>query len=115
LAPNRVETVTVRDSQNTSVPARSRHRKILSRLLAGESSQTIRFDELCALPRWLGFVDRRRGGSHRIFFRAGVPEILNLQTRNDGTCKPYQVRQVRDVILKPGLFISIDSEATDEP
>jgi hypothetical protein len=27
------------------------------------------------------------------------PEIINLQPRADGTAKPYQVRQVRNVLL----------------
>jgi hypothetical protein len=38
-------------------------------------------------------------GSHHIFFKAGVEEILNLQPRGANS-KPYQVKQVRDVILK---------------
>jgi hypothetical protein len=55
-------------------------------------------------------VPRLRGGSHRIFFRDGVVEILNLQPRPDGTAKPYQVRQVRDVILKYGLAAALGEE-----
>jgi hypothetical protein len=44
----------------------------------------------------------RLGGSHHIFHRDGVAEILSLQPR--GTqAKPYQVRQVREVIVKYGL------------
>lgn len=39
-------------------------------------------------------------GSHRILSREGVVEILNLQPRKDGTAKPYQLRQVRDVITR---------------
>lgn len=38
-------------------------------------------------------------GSHRIFTREGVAEILNLQPKRN-KAKPYQVRQVRHVILK---------------
>ena len=34
-----------------------------------------------------------------MFSKDGVDEILNLQPRN-GLAKPYQVRQVREVILK---------------
>jgi len=42
----------------------------------------------------------RISGSHRIFSREGVAEILNLQPRRDGTAKPYQVKQVRNVIVR---------------
>jgi predicted RNase H-like HicB family nuclease len=67
------------------------------------SDQEIRFDALCALLRWLGFVERHTDGSHHVFYRAGIPEILNVQPRKDGSCKPYQARQVRDISLKHGL------------
>ena len=38
-------------------------------------------------------------GSHHIFRKAGVEEKINLQ-REGSEAKPYQVRQVRAVILK---------------
>lgn len=76
-------------------------------------ASTVRFDELCSLLGRLGFADRQRGGSHRIFSRDGVAEILNLQTRPDGTAKPYQVRQVRDIILRYRLADSLVREADD--
>ncbi|HLA26795.1 MAG TPA: hypothetical protein VJZ49_02755 [Syntrophales bacterium] len=38
-------------------------------------------------------------GDHHIFTKDDVEEILNLQP-TDGKGKPYQVKQVRDVILK---------------
>jgi len=38
-------------------------------------------------------------GSHIIFFKEGVPEIINLQSKG-GKAKAYQVKQVRDLILK---------------
>jgi len=46
----------------------------------------------------LGFQERIRG-SHHIFTRDGVEEILNLQPRSS-MAKPYQVRQVRNVIVR---------------
>ena len=55
----------------------------------------------CALLTRLGFEDRIRS-DHHIFTREGIEEILNLQPR-DGKAKPYQVKQVRGVILKYGL------------
>jgi hypothetical protein len=51
-----------------------------------------------SLLRRLGFDERIRG-SHHIFSREGVEEILNLQPKR-GLGKAYQVKQVRNVILK---------------
>jgi hypothetical protein len=72
--------------------------RVLARVLAATSDQN-RFDELRRLLLALGFEERVRG-SHRIFTRHGVLEILNLQPREGGKAKPYQVRQIRDVIVR---------------
>ncbi len=53
---------------------------------------------MCRLLGKLGFVERVRGG-HHIFHREGVEEILNLQPKG-AKCKPYQVKQARQVIVK---------------
>lgn len=45
-----------------------------------------------------GFDERIRG-SHHIFSQEGIEEILNLQPKQS-KAKVYQVKQVRDVILK---------------
>jgi hypothetical protein len=58
----------------------------------------IDFGDLCSLLNALGFTERIRG-DHHIFTRGDVEEILNLQPR-DGKAKPYQVRQVRGVIIR---------------
>ena len=75
-----------------------RRTKLRQRILEGRSESNIRFDELRALLLRLGFVERVRG-SHHIFRKEGVTERLNLQ-REGSNAKPYQVRQVRQVILK---------------
>ena len=49
----------------------------------------------------LGFKERIRG-SHHVYRKEGVAEKVNLQ-RDDGNAKPYQVRQVRRLILKYDL------------
>lgn len=73
--------------------------KTLAKILSGSSSQNVSFDELVGLLQQLGFAMRLKG-SHRILSREGVVEILNLQPRRDGTAKPYQLRQVRNVIVR---------------
>ena len=71
---------------------------LLLRVLRGTSDANIPFDGLGQLLRRLGFAERIRG-SHRIFTKEGVEEILNLQPQGR-QAKPYQVKQVRSVILK---------------
>ena len=76
-------------------------RKLLERVISGRSDANIRFDELRNLLARLGFDERSRG-SHHIFVRAGVEDMINLQ-KEGHMAKPYQVRQVRAVITKYGL------------
>ena len=76
----------------------SRHERLVQTILRGRSDANIRFDHLCSLMRHLGFEERVRG-SHHLFDKEGIVEIVNLQSRG-GQAKPYQVRQVRQLILK---------------
>ncbi len=71
--------------------------KTLERVLRGTSDANIDFNDLCSLLKSIGFSERIRG-DHHIFTRDDVAEILNLQPR-DAMAKPYQVRQVRSVIV----------------
>lgn len=75
------------------------HEKLLSRVLRGTSDANIPFDGMRNLLRSLGFQERIRG-SHHIFTKEGVDEILNLQPKDGGKAKPYQVKQVRQVIIR---------------
>jgi hypothetical protein len=75
--------------------------KTLRRVLSGTSDASIRFDDLCALLEHLGF-DKRVSSSHHIFRKTGVEEKINLQ-RDGNNAKPYQVKQVRSVLLKHKL------------
>lgn len=75
--------------------------RTLQRLLSGSSDAGIRFADLCAVLASLGFEMRVRG-SHHLFRKAGVEERVNLQ-REGNNAKPYQVKQVRAVVLKYGL------------
>jgi hypothetical protein len=77
-------------------------RRVLSRVLSGTADRNIRFANLCSLLLALGFEERIRG-SHHIYSRQGIPEILNVQPRDGGLAKPYQVRQVREVVVRYGL------------
>jgi hypothetical protein len=73
-------------------------KQLLAQVLGGAADATIRFDDLRSLLTALGFVERVKG-SHHIFTKPGVVEILNLQPRGS-LAKPYQVKQVRAVIVR---------------
>lgn len=79
----------------------SKHEKLLVTILRGASDANIPFEGLCLLLKRLGFDERIRG-DHHIFTRTGIEEILNLQPKGS-KAKPYQVKQVRNVILKHKL------------
>lgn len=76
----------------------SKHEKTLLQILRGASDSNVAFDELRSLLRHLGFDERIRG-SHHIFTKEEVGEILNLQPIG-AKAKAYQVKQVRSVILR---------------
>jgi predicted RNA binding protein YcfA (HicA-like mRNA interferase family) len=71
---------------------------ILGKILSGLSDKNIKFNEFRNLLIKLGF-DERIKGSHHIFVRTDVEEIINLQPIKNNA-KAYQVKQVRGIILK---------------
>ncbi len=73
--------------------------KILQDVLSGLKDQNIRFSDLRKLLKKYGFSERIRG-SHYIFVRKDIIEIINIQERERGKAKPYQVKQVRNIFLK---------------
>ncbi len=76
----------------------SKHDKLVSQILRGQSDANIRFDALRQLLIHLGFEERIRS-SHHMFRKSGVEEKINLQ-REGNNAKVYQVRQVRNILLK---------------
>jgi predicted RNA binding protein YcfA (HicA-like mRNA interferase family) len=79
----------------------ARHTKLLEQVLDGRSDANIRFEDLSSLLLSLGFTERTRG-SHHVFSKTGIEEQINLQ-RDGAKAKPYQVKQVRGVILRYNL------------
>ncbi len=86
----------------------TRSEKTLFKVLRGTSDANIAFEELRQLMITLSFEERIRG-SHHIFTRDGIEEILNLQPKGS-KAKPYQVKQVRRVILAHRLAQVPDEE-----
>ncbi len=76
--------------------------KLILKILSGNSDNNIEFSDLVKIVETLGFSYRIKG-SHHIFYKDGVDEIINLQP--DGSkAKPYQVKQVRTIIIKYKLI-----------
>jgi hypothetical protein len=53
-------------------------KKILTKILSGTSDNNIEFYSLCSLLVSMDFQERIKG-SHHIFYKKGVAEILNIQ------------------------------------
>jgi predicted RNA binding protein YcfA (HicA-like mRNA interferase family) len=81
----------------------SQQDKLLVKILLGTSDNNIPFNSLCKLLNTLGLEERIRG-SHHIFSKDGIEEILNIQP-NNGKAKAYQVKQVRNIIVKYSLGV----------
>jgi predicted RNA binding protein YcfA (HicA-like mRNA interferase family) len=80
----------------------SKFDKLLVKLLFGSADKNFNFDDLVKILLSLGF-QMRKAGSHHIFYKKGVTEIINLQPQNN-KAKPYQVKQVRELIVKYKLW-----------
>ena len=80
-----------------------KYEKLLTSILSGRSDLSIRFTELTHLLIAMGF-NERINGDHHIFFMQGIDEILNLQPKGS-QAKAYQVKQVRNLILKYHLEV----------
>lgn len=76
----------------------SQEDKLLLSVLRGTHDANIPFLGLQKLLGHLGFICRIKG-DHFIYTKPGIEEILNIQPKGN-KAKPYQVKQVRDIILK---------------
>ena len=75
--------------------------ELLRRIEAGNRAN-VSFGDFEALVAAFGFVLHRQAGSHRIYHRPGVPEILDLQTVGSDA-KPYQIRDFVRLVHRYGL------------
>lgn len=75
-----------------------RHERLCQIIPGGRSDANNQFADLRALLTHLGSSERVRGSRH-LFDKEGIVELINTQSCG-GQAKPYQVRQVRNIILK---------------
>ena len=76
----------------------SQYEKLLLSILSGTQDRNILFADLRAVLDRLGFQCRIKG-DHFIYTKDGVEEIINIQPVGN-KAKPYQVKQIRNIILK---------------
>jgi hypothetical protein len=81
----------------------SKFEKLRLKLLSGSADNNFSFDDLRNILLHFHFIERTTGGSHRIFHKEGIEEILNIQPKGS-KAKPYQIKQVRQIILKYRLI-----------
>jgi len=74
--------------------------KVLQRIL--NNPKNVRFLEAKSIVEAFGFKLSRISGSHHIFTRPDVLEIVNLQNVN-GRAKSYQVKQFLSLVEKYNL------------
>jgi len=75
-----------------------KHDKIMEKILLGVSDANIAFEDIRGMLLHMGFDERIRG-SHHVYRKEGIEEKINIQ-RSGNKAKPYQVRQVREILLK---------------
>ena len=76
----------------------SQYEKLLLSIMSGTKDKSILFADLRAVLDRLGFQCRIKG-DHFIYTKEGVEEIINIQPAGN-KAKPYQVKQIRNIILK---------------
>ena len=76
----------------------SQYEKLLLSIMSGTQDKSILFADLRTVLDRLGFQCRIKG-DHFIYTKDGVEEIINIQPVGN-QAKPYQVKQVRNIILK---------------
>ena len=80
--------------------------KLIIKILSGASDSNINFADICKLLESFGFSLRIKG-DHHIFSRNDVEEIINIQPKT-GKTKSYQVKQIRNIIIKYKLGGELD-------
>lgn len=80
-------------------------KKLLRKALT--SPKNFRFGDMVTLAEAFGFRLSRSSGSHHIYTRPCVAELLNLQ-EVDGKAKPYQIGQFLRLIERYNLELEDD-------
>ena len=80
-------------------------RKLLTKIQ--NNNINVQYKEFVTLIKAFGFERTRGNGSHEIYRRQDVVDIVNIQNDN-GKAKPYQVRQFLSLIERFNLILEDD-------
>lgn len=78
------------------------NQNIYNSVISGKSDYNINFSDFQTLLTGLGFKFKRQKGSHIMYYHEGVRAFMNIQ-KDGAKAKGYEVRQLREIILKYGL------------
>ena len=77
-------------------------KKLLARV--ARSPNNVSFNDVRTIAEALGFRLSRVRGSHHVFVRDDIPELVNLQNVK-GQAKAYQVRQLLKLVERHNLSL----------
>ncbi len=83
----------------------TKKQKLLQKILSGTNN--IQFNEIDTLIKAFGFSLARISGSHHIYNRPDLPEIINIQNKK-GQVSAYQVRQFLSLVEQYNLKLEED-------
>ena len=78
------------------------NKKVYNKVKSGRCDNSIRFSDFCNLIIDLGFNFKGQNGSHKVYYHNGIKESMVVQNANS-KAKGYQVRQLREIIIKHDL------------
>ncbi len=84
----------------------SKKQKLLQQIL--NNSKNVSFNDMLKLIEAFGFKLSRVNGSHHIFSRADIHELVNIQNVK-GKAKPYQIQQFLTLVEKHNLSLEDES------
>ena len=84
--------------------------KLIVRLVSETADKSFAFADLLKVVTELGF-ELRINGSHHILVKGSIPDIINIQPKGKDA-KPYQVKQIRELIIRYKLW-EINEEDSD--
>ena len=78
------------------------NKKVYNDVMSGKSDNNINFNDFRNLIIDLGFIFIRQNGSHIQYYHSNINERMTIQN-DKSKAKGYQVRQLRNIIVKHNL------------
>jgi predicted RNA binding protein YcfA (HicA-like mRNA interferase family) len=89
----------------------SKKEKLFARIK--NNQKNIRFQDFCALMEYFGFELVRVSGSHHLYQRPDIEEVMNVQSTKDNLAKAYQVRQFIKLVDSHGWTMGEETEESE--